>query len=51
MSMELNERFKTLPPSKLRDAFAWIDQEERRVFFRPMRWPLEARIKRSGLFM
>ena len=33
MSMELNERFKTLPPSKLRDAFAWIDQEERRVFF------------------
>jgi len=33
MSLELNERFKSLPPAKLRDAFCWIDPAERRVMF------------------
>ena len=33
VSMELNERFKSLPPAHLKDAFAWVDLEERRLLF------------------
>lgn len=33
VGLELNERFKSLPPASLRDAFSWIDPEERRIMF------------------
>jgi len=33
ISRELTERVKDLPPAHLKDAFSWVDVEERRVFF------------------